>query len=186
MIPRMKYTIFAMVVFLLAWPGCTRNEVHTTLPVPAAKTERASKLHPGPEKTFPDYRPKASADTVEDYRPEVSKYLSSFPEFKAENLPQLLSLFQRWNDRAKKQPGVFREGNMILGAPPREYRPSDAELVAGYLGDGLKKIIKVAPDESVLTSYLHFEFEHADVMGSGRFFYCSAPIETKLALPIVP
>lgn len=182
----MKSVLIAIAaIFVLSLLACSRHEVHPTLPASGDKAERIRDVPPGPEKMFPDYRPKTSPDRVVDYRPEISKQLSAFPKFSQENLPRLISEFQSWNERAKKDHGHFQQGNVILGAPPREYLPSDAELVAGYLGDGLKKLIKPRPGKSVQTSYLHFEFEHVDVMGSGRFFYCSAPIETKLVLPPV-
>ena len=194
----MKSIFFAIVgAIVIFGSACSRHEVHGTLPAPAERPGKTEHVPPGPEKKFPDYRPKTSPDVVTDYRPEIAGQLSSLPGFQLKNLAKLLSEFHRWNDRAKKEPGHFQEGNMILGAPSKEYRPSDAELLAAYLGDGLKKLVKASPAGALVklmseqgitgvdATFRHFDFNHVDVMGSGRFFYSSEPIETKLTFPTV-
>jgi hypothetical protein len=84
------------------------------------------------------------------------------------------------------------EGNMILGVRPKEYEPSLEELVLGETGERISKVINNNEKEEII-SYLKnnkchmrkikfrkFTFTHADVMGSGRFFYVDTIEEVKL------
>ena len=85
--------------------------------------------------------------------------------------------------KAKKNPGTWEQGNMILGAPEREYIPSDEELILCEIDNRLKNII-TGTEKNTLLKYckengfigkelnlFSIEIWHADVMGSGRFFY---------------
>ena len=76
---------------------------------------------------------------------------------------------------------------MQLGADAQEYRPSDAELVTAEAGDRLSAALNGADDATKVSvsavlgpdpaarNYKRFDFRHSDVMGSGRYFYSSAP-----------
>jgi len=95
---------------------------------------------------------------------------------------------------ARGNPGKWIDGQIMLGANPREYLPSDEELLAAEFGDRLAtyveskdtmELIELWGGESLLPfplKYNRFEYRHADVMGSGRFFYASKPIPMVIGL----
>lgn len=142
---------------------------------------------------FGDYFPKESEDTAGDYlagTEEASQYaaaVSALPQAELKNLTQLCNAFATYAQRAKKNPGMYEEGNMLLGADTREYRPSVDELILADIGDRIKAIVTTTPKEKLKQycaeqkttvkkiEYPSFTFRHADVMGSGRFFYASEP-----------
>ncbi len=144
---------------------------------------------PGPENMFPDYVPKTTPDTAIDYMPELSARMNQIPAAEPENLVRLINLLKHYQDQAEKYPGQWVDGNVILGANPREYQPSVNELLAAETGSRLLTIFKLTPEEQVQkllrkerikTGKLHYTaytFTHVDVMGSGRFFYVDT-IET--------
>ena len=55
---------------------------------------------------FPDYEPKTTPDTIEDYlrtpEGEVFKILMELRGAKLENLKQILNLFKKYQKKAKK------------------------------------------------------------------------------------
>ena len=131
------------------------------------------------------YSPKTTADTVTDYRPGVAGEIGALPS--ASDAPALARAFLQWNSRAQGSPGAMEAGAIQLGADEQQYKPSDAELVAAEAGDRLSAALSGAdqatkdavtavlgPDASV-RAYKRFEYRHSDVMGSGRYFYASAP-----------
>ncbi|MBU0763410.1 MAG: WG repeat-containing protein [Bacteroidetes bacterium] len=132
---------------------------------------------------FPDYEPRLSPDMMLDYNPSLYSKVEELPEALPENIPALLDMFEKYQKEAKKNPGVWVEGNMILGADPQQYEPSDAELLVGEIGERIQsiaespdkqKIIEVLDKNNIKTReilYRRFWFRHCDVMGSGRFFY---------------
>lgn len=138
---------------------------------------------------FPDYTPKTSPDTVLDYRPSLAREIAALPEPGAANITELVTLLQAWSVRARQEPGQFTQGSIARGGEPREYEPSDAELMAFELGTRLDGALWGAcdeeggPDKTGLYSkgdwpeltYPAFTFRHVDVMGSGRFTYASPP-----------
>ncbi len=104
------------------------------------------------------------------------------------------SVWSPQKERARATSGAWSDGNMILGADRREYEPSDEELLEGEIGSRLARAAAAAgaakfeaaakaaglgPGE---LTYRTFEFRHVDVMGSGRFFYASAPAEKRLTV----
>ena len=133
------------------------------------------------------FNPKMTPDTVADYRPAVARRLSGIPQASMDTLPALVRLLRRLNKSVEKSPGKWVSGFAYLGANPKEYRPSDTELVAGEVGDRIQGFISKASLGQVVAalkaakvglssiSYSSFEFRHADVMGTGRYFYSSAP-----------
>ncbi|MDP6951181.1 MAG: hypothetical protein QGF53_00330, partial [Alphaproteobacteria bacterium] len=95
------------------------------------------------------------------------------------------------SEQARQQPGAWKDGNIALGADPREYVPSDAELIAAEIGSQLAAMA----DDPALGEALHavglshielqypvFLFRHVDVMGSNRYFYASPPQDMSLVL----
>ena len=147
------------------------------------------------ENPFPDYVPKTTPDTVFDYVKdpeseifEVLKKLNvstgnTFPRIDLNQLKLALQLFKKYKREAKAHPGTYREGNMILGAPPKEYIPSEGELIVSELGRMINHVRKTHSEEELEEyckkhgiheleiDYDEIQFFHADVMGSGRFFY---------------
>jgi hypothetical protein len=142
------------------------------------------------EESFPGYQPKLSPDTVLDYRPELRTQIETLPEPSAENLRALLDALDHYRDAAGAQPGRWIDGSVPLGGDPREYEPSDAELLLAEVGDRIGLVAATMHPAAfaaamgmlgreVPISYPRFAFRHVDVMGSGRFFYASdaAPTE---------
>jgi len=137
----------------------------------------------GKIENFPDYTPKLSPDKATDYMPEVTDSILKLPESKPENFKRLLELFIVYSRKAKDNPGEWVEGNMVLGARPKEYQPTADELILAEIGDRLQKVMKTLPGHGIHKTlkklnikpgdleYIRFSFIHVDVMGSGRFFY---------------
>ncbi|MBN2412455.1 hypothetical protein JXQ31_12260 [candidate division KSB1 bacterium] len=146
------------------------------------------------ENMFPDYVPKTTPDTAIDFMPELSAQMNQIPAAKPENLVRLINLLKHYQDRAKKNPGQWVDGNVILGANPREYRPSPDELLASETGNRLRTALRTTPNELVRKlmreekikpeklQYTTFTFTHVDVMGSGRFFYVDTIEKVNLEL----
>ena len=136
---------------------------------------------------FPDYQPKTSPDTLTDYRPSLSGRVAALPAARPDNLKALIRQLKEWGRKSVKSPGAWEEGNVALGADPKQYVPSDAELMLGEICDRISRVV-AATNPSELTSQMKrqniktnrivcnsFTFRHVDVMGSGRFFYASPP-----------
>lgn len=146
------------------------------------------------ENIFGDYQPKLSPDNVLDYMPSISEELEKIPDAVLENYSALQGLLKFYQEKSKTNPGQWEEGNMVLGAQQKEYRPSIDELLASETGDRLANIISTHPKEKIIEylhkegvahsdfEYTHFSFTHVDVMGSGRFFYMQTIEKIKLSL----
>ena len=176
----MKYLIPSVCV-VIAMAGCRQAGVAK----PAEDPVKAM---------FPDYKPKTSPDTMWDYRPKLASTLSSLPAETLPSLPGLLTALERAKQEAVKSPGQWTQGQIQLGADPKQYEPADAELRAAAIGDRIRRVVASA-DPAALTAvlkkagveaseiaYNRFTFRHVDVMGSGRFTYASKPIPTTIVL----
>ena len=141
------------------------------------------------ENIFGDYAPKESEDTAADYlsggkdTAAYTTFVNTLPKTEIDNLQPLLKLHESYAKKVQKRPGKFEQGNIILGADEKEYSPSLEELELAEIGSRIKEIIAKTP-RAELKKYLagakqiaiiSFTFRHADVMGSGRFFYASEP-----------
>lgn len=135
---------------------------------------------------FPDYEPKTTPDTIEDYLSGLSKVydiLAEVGESSSGNLKRILKYFKKYIKKAIKNPGGSRKGNIAIGADFNQYYPSEEELLASELGKMIEKIAnspsreefeKVKVQEGIKSQKIEFNeiyFRHVDVMGSGRFFY---------------
>ena len=136
---------------------------------------------------FPDFEPKTTPDTIEDYlrtlESEVFKILGEIGAVKLENLKHIVILFEKYQKKAKKNPGQFEDGRIGLGAHLKQYTPSEEELIVSELGKMIKNIIETHPEnkveeykkkEKIKSQIIEFNqiyFRHVDVMGSGRYFY---------------
>jgi hypothetical protein len=144
---------------------------------------------PGPEFAGPgpfgDYTAKDTPDTVVDYRGALAPRLKALPPETLEALPEMVLLLRRQQRQAMKNRGEWIDGNIILGADPREYVPSDDELIEAAIGERLARVVEANVPEEVRRTlheagvevselmFRSFTFRHVDVMGSGRFFYAS-------------
>lgn len=145
-------------------------------------------------RVYPGYEPKLSPDSILDYMGELSVDISQLPESSLDRLPELVKLYEQFRKKAKKNPGHWNDGNMILGANDKEYAPTRDELLLNEIGNRIKKIVESEKREEIARimkinkiknktiRYKHFTFRHTDVMGSGRFTYVDRIVEMKFEL----
>lgn len=171
----------------------------TAAPAQTAAPEIPTELlidEPAPEappediaSAFPDYTPLDRAATVTDYRSTVAGDIAVLPP--VSDAAALAAAFADWRNRAAASPGAYEDGAIQLGADPQEYRPSDAELIAAEAGDRLSAALNGADAATRATvsaalggdgAYKRFDYRNVDVMGSGRYFYASAPKAAQLPL----
>ncbi len=143
---------------------------------------------------FPDYRPKLTRDSLSDYRPSLAPKIASLTPATLAGLAGLVRVLEGYRAAARQNPGSWQNGHIYLGGNSREYRPSDAELMAFAAGSRIEQVLNGADagnlkhtlSEAGLTGktieFPRFEFRHVDVMGSGRFFYASAPHQIRRKL----
>ena len=141
-----------------------------------------------------EFRPKLSPDTLLDYRPRLADRLAALPPAQLSTLGELVTMLDALKEHAVAKPGAWAVGPVYLGANAQEYRPSDDELLAAELGDRIRRVVGTAEPEDVtaalsrvgvnaaILEYNRFEYRHADVMGSGRYFYASEPKATAIKL----
>ncbi|MCZ6603833.1 MAG: META domain-containing protein [Alphaproteobacteria bacterium] len=144
---------------------------------------------------FPDYVPKTSEDTVLDFRPALEERLSELPDVTAGNLIDSVDLLRTMAAEALANSGIWADGHIALGADPQEYIPTNGELLTGEFGNRIGRFIaNSSPQEmeyflsahalaDLTVRYNRFDFRHVDVMGSGRFFYASAPRDFVVLAP---
>ena len=147
---------------------------------------------------FPDYQPKITPDTIEDYLKQsnnVHTILGEIGEPSINNLKTIISYFLKYKKAAENNPGSTQKGNVAIGADEDQYFPSEDELLVSELGKLIlrvtesyskqqMKILKLKHQiKSQRLSYPEITFRHVDVMGSGRFFYAEkTTLETKIEL----
>jgi hypothetical protein len=136
---------------------------------------------------FPDYEPKTTPDTVDDYlrnpKTEIFQILGEIGEPNLEKLKLILIYFEEYKDKAIKNPGSFQKGDVAIGAISDQYYPSEEEILISELGKMIKEIIEansrvliedIKQKENIKSQIIEFNeivFRHVDAMGSGRFFY---------------
>ena len=182
-----------VLAILLAAVGCQQTQ--PTRPSTARPDgAREPEVSPEIKKAFPDYRPKTTPDTVWDYRPGFVLKLKDLPPAELAALPDLLKALDDAKAAAAKTPGKWTQGRVYLGADPKQYEPSDAELRAAEIGDRVKHVVDAGPPQKLKkalqdagitateVTYRRFNYRHVDVMGSGRFTYASDPIATTVPL----
>jgi hypothetical protein len=177
--------LVAAAALLLAAPGACAADAGAA---PRAETTQAVELR------LLEFRPKLSPDTLLDDRPSLAERVAALPPAQLSLLGDLVTTLAALKERASTKPGAWRLGPVYLGANTQEYQPSDDELLAAELGDRVRRIIGTADPADVAKAlkkagvnatrveYNRFEYRHADVMGSGRFFYASEPKATEIAL----
>ena len=147
---------------------------------------------------FPDYQPKITPDTIEDYLRQPSNVytiLGEIGEPSINNLKTIISYFLQYKKAAENNPGGAQKGNIALGADENQYYPSEDELLVSELGKLILQVTESYSQQQMRTlklrhqiksqqfTYHEITFRHVDVMGSGRFFYADkASIETKIRL----
>jgi len=147
-----------------------------------------------PDDPFPDYVPKMSPDELLDFMPALADKLTIIPAPEIGNLPELIGLYKTYKKAARKNPGEWTEGNVVLGARPREYIPSSDELLLSEIGERIriiagdegskkvKSVLKAHNMKKKKIKYQKISFMHMDVMGSGRYFYVDEIEEMNLKL----
>jgi len=145
--------------------------------------------NPDPSTLFPDYHPKISPDYAVDFRPELYTYFNELPTAELKNLKVLLRAFKKVKRKARLNPGKWIDGNIVLGANPKEFIPSNEAFLLEELGMRASRLIENHSHEEIdramrnmlfkprKLKFISFQFRHADVMGSGRFFYVEHMIE---------
>ena len=127
---------------------------------------------------MPGYVAKDTPDTLLDYRPALAGAVAALPRA----LPALLRAHAAYAEAAVASPGHWRDGAIMLGADPRDYVPSDAELMAAETGARIAAAAHRTGIDGRALTYRRFSFRHVDVMGSGRYFYASPPRTITLSL----
>lgn len=142
---------------------------------------------------FFGYEPKSSLDLVIDYRPRLQHRFRKLPVGSGE-LNAVVRAFLRQHVLAKANPGFWTKGDITRGAEPKEYVPSDDELLLAELGSNIAQKVKSRGREKIAAEFAktgielreivfnEFTFRHADVMGSGRFYYASPPNQIRIKL----
>ncbi|HUW89342.1 MAG TPA: hypothetical protein VMV43_02345 [Candidatus Nanopelagicaceae bacterium] len=147
---------------------------------------------------FPDYQPKITPDTIEDYLRKPSNVYSILGEIgepSINNLKTIITYFLKYKKAAENNPGGTQKGNVAIGADEDQYYPSEDELLISELGKLILQVTESYSKQQMKTlklknqiesqrfSYYEITFRHVDVMGSGRFFYAEkATRETKIEL----
>lgn len=143
---------------------------------------------------FGDYRPKDTPDVLSDYMPGVYEKIHELPQAELQNLPALLLSYKKLRREASRHRGKWVEGNVILGANPEEYQPSESEIMLYEVGNRIKEIKENNSVQDIKEQigshsglpkkirFRKFDVIHIDVMGSGRFFYISNIEELKFRL----
>jgi len=135
---------------------------------------------------FSDYKPKITPDTIEDYLRRPSKVYEILGEIGSPHISKLnkiLDLFNKYENKAKKNMGKFEKGNIAIGADLDQYYPSEEALLVSELGKLILQLNESYSKQQLKTLKLRYKikpqqirfyeisFRHVDVMGSGRFFY---------------
>jgi len=111
------------------------------------------------------------------------------------DLVDLLSRFTVAARAAVAAPGRQVDGNVLLGAPPSYYRPSEAELVLAATGGAVRRLLGLIQgpgdvrrlvDEMLQSDvdpgrleFVEYVYERVDVVGSGRFLY---PVQSRTVI----
>ena len=141
---------------------------------------------------FPDYEPKSSPDTIHDYLRKPTSFvfqiLEEIGKPQLEKIKKILKYFNKYKIETEKNPGEYQEGNIVIGADPSQYYPSEEELLLSEIGKMIKLIIDsnskekidfFRKSEEIKPQTIEFDeiiFRHVDVMGSGRFFFADKKV----------
>jgi tetratricopeptide (TPR) repeat protein len=164
------------------------KEIHYVVACCGGRREATYRIH------FWGYEPKSSLDMVLDYRPGLRQRILALPAPNLAALPALVRALRDHQGRARAKPGRWEKGKVMEGAEAREYVPSDDELLAAEAGARIANVVshagpgkaaRVLADAGVPggeIAYDDFTFRHADVMGTGRFFYASRPRPARVTI----
>jgi len=132
---------------------------------------------------FLDYHPKLTPDQAIDFNPNLYENFSELPSAELANLKELIKLYKKYRRTASRNPGTWVEGNMVLGAKPKEFIPSDEAFLLEEISLRIDLIVHTNQPEKIQSVLNRILFKprkikftrhriiHMDVMGSGRFFY---------------
>lgn len=128
---------------------------------------------------------KPITDPMVAYRPGLGEFIRPM-SFRFNKPGDLVRAYYEYSHRANRNPGRWEKGRVELGANPREYVPSDDELILAKLGGLLLEAVEkkgwdwMADELRAVGGSLdeirfkEFTFRHVDVMGTGRFHYVLA------------
>jgi len=121
------------------------------------------------------------------YRPRLAVKADRLPE--PATLGDMIATFERLAGDAAAHPGHWEDGEIALGANPRQYVPSDAELLHMAFAERLRRFVD-AHDAAHLraenggqawqAAYSRFDIRRVDMAGTGTFLYASAPVATTI------
>lgn len=132
--------------------------------------------------------------SVADYRWYFAKKLQELPPATLAELPNLIKAFERYQARAEDNFGRWVDGDIILGAKPKEYQPSDDELMESELGQRIRKVVADTPAaqidwllkdagiEARALVYRAISFRTVRIAGVGAYHYADTPIYTTVTL----
>ena len=132
--------------------------------------------------------------TVSDYRWYFGDKLRDLPPATLAELPKLLHAFDLYHGRAEDNFGRWVDGDIILGAKPKEYQPSDDELMENEIGQRIRTVVAQAPAAQIDRTlrdagvearslvYRAISFRTVRIAGVGAYHYASTPVHTTLTL----
>jgi len=120
-------------------------------------------------------------DALIAYRPGLWNGLRA-PSLGTDKPVDLARAYYEYSRRANRNRGHWEKGKVAQGANPKEYVPSDDELILAKIGDRLLEMVEKKgwgwADELRAAGFslnnfdfTEFTFRHVDVMGTGRFYY---------------
>jgi len=132
--------------------------------------------------------------SVADYRWYFGEKLQTLPSATLADLPKLLQAFELYRDRAEDNFGRWVDGDIILGAKPKEYQPSDDELMENEIGARIREVVANTPAAQVDwllkdagieqrgLVYRAISFRTVRIAGVGAYHYASIPVRTTVTL----
>jgi len=132
--------------------------------------------------------------SVADYRWYFASKLQELPAATLAELPNLITAFELYRNRAEDNFGRWVDGDTILGAKPKEYQPSDDELMENELGQRIRKVVAATPAAQVdwllkdagiearALVYRAISFRTVRIAGVGAYHYASTPVHTTVTL----
>ncbi|MFH1531470.1 MAG: hypothetical protein ABIK09_12150 [Pseudomonadota bacterium] len=132
--------------------------------------------------------------SVADYRWYFQDKLRALPPATLAELPKLIRAFELYRDRAEDNFGRWVDGDIILGARPKEYQPSDDELMENELGARIQEVVAATPAAQIdwllkdagielrALVYRAISFRTVRIAGVGAYHYASTPVRTTVTL----
>lgn len=132
--------------------------------------------------------------SIADYRWYFEDKLRELPPPTLAALPNLIKAFELYRERAESNFGRWVDGDTILGAKPKEYHPSDDELMESEIGERIRDVIAATPAAQVdwllrdagielrALVYRSISFRTIRIAGVGAYHYANTPVRTTVTL----